>query len=548
MTPRPALQPASPRNATRRFVGATSGCVLAFLLIGAPAIRGQPVQDFSIRPERTQWMETSRYHEVVDHLARAAALHPRMHLTTFGYTNEGRALPLLVVGPAEPAGATAEAVRNTDALRIYIKGNIHAGEVAGKEALLRFVRTVVLEQDHPWSRDWILLLGPIYNADGNERLDLRNRPRQHGPLAGMGTRPNAQGLDLNRDQMKLDSPEARSFAALLTDWDPHVVIDLHVTNGSRHAYHLTYAPGLHPATPASTDRWLRQELLPAVTQAMEDRWGWHVWHYGNVMNVAGVRGWWTFDHRPRFVTNYAGIRNRVSILSEAYSYLSFEDRVLATERFVDEILAFLHPRQAEVRALVDDAVARDASGLPGTRLPLRASLPAQPSEADILMGSVSEEIHPFSGEIILLRDDRIELERMPAAVAFEPTEWETAPRAYVLGADAGILAERLRAHGIQVEPLPATGWRGAAQIFRVDAVQTSPQPFQRRTTQEVDGLWQEPTTLEISGGGWRVPVDQPLGRLAVLLMEPRADDGFVAWGFLESWLNHGRPLPFWREP
>jgi hypothetical protein len=524
------------------------GALLSLLVLCAPTLGAQETPEFTLRPERTQWMETSRYTEVMDHLTRAAALHPRMHLTTFGYTNEGRALPLLVVGPDDPTRATPEAVRDTEALRIYIKGNIHAGEVAGKEALLRLIRTLALEPDHPWSQDWILLLGPIYNADGNERLDLRNRPRQHGPLAGMGTRPNAQGLDLNRDQMKLDSPEARSFASLLTEWDPHVVIDLHVTNGTRHAYHLTYAPGLHPATPASIDGWLREDLLPAVTQSMEDRWGWHMWHYGNVMNVAGVRGWWTFDHRPRFVTNYAGIRNRISILSEAYSYLTFEDRVLATERFVDEILTYLHAHQAEARSLVEEAVRRDVSGLPGTRIPLQASLPAQPAEVEILMGSVSEEIHPFSGEIILLRDDVIEAERMPAGIAFEGSAWEVAPRAYLLSPDARVLAERLSAHGIQMEILPVTGWRGAGQRFRVDAVRSGAQPFQGRTTQEVEGRWMDESDLEVPSGGWRIPVDQPLGRLLVLLMEPRADDGLAAWGFLDPWLSQGRPLPFWREP
>lgn len=508
---------------------------------------GLPVE-LSIRPERTDWRETSSYAEVVDHLALAAASHPRMHLATFGYTNQGRALPLLVVGPASPEEATAEAVRSAGILRIYLQGNIHAGEVAGKEALLRLVRRLA-EGDpeaESWTRGWVLLIGPIYNADGNEAVDLRNRPRQHGPLGGMGTRPNAQGLDLNRDQMKLDSPEARSLASLLTDWDPHVIVDLHVTNGTRHAYHLTYAPGLHPATPPVLDRFLRDELFPEVTREVENRWGWHIWHYGNVSSRAGVRGWWTFDHRPRFVTNYAGVRGRLGILSEAYSYLTFEDRVLATERFVDAILDFLEPRRDEVRRLVEGVAEAEAEGLPGTPVPLRAELPAAPASHDILMGEVVEEVNPWSGEPILRRIDVVNPEVMPAGVAFEGTELAVAPRAYLLPADAAPVVARLRAHGIHVEVMDGGG-EAQVERFRVEEARSADRPFQGRTEREVTGRWVT-EQLRLEPGTFRVPVGQPLGRLAVLLLEPRADDGFLAWGILDPWIGEGRDYPVRREP
>ncbi len=532
------------RSSTRRAL--LPGALLAACTFASASAQAQERADLTIRPERTDWNETSSYAEVMRHLEQAAALHPRMHLVTFGYTNEGRALPLLVVGPAARDAATPEAVRESGLLRIYLQGNIHAGEVAGKEALLRLVRRLVEGEHEAWTRDWVLLVGPIYNADGNEAVSLRNRPRQHGPLAGMGTRPNAQGLDLNRDQMKLDSPEGRSLARLLTDWDPHVFVDLHVTNGTRHAYHLTYAPGLHPATPEPLDRFLRDELLPEVTRGVEERYGWHMWHYGNVGNREGVRGWWTFDHRPRFVTNYAGIRSRLGILSEAYSYLDFRDRVIATERFVDGILQFLHPRRDEVRELVEGVVAEDAASLPGRRIPLRAELPVDSPEHEILMGDVVEELNPWSGEVILLRTEVVRPERMPAGVAFRGVEETTAPEAYLLPPEAGAVAARLRAHGVRVETLEEP-WRGVAERFRVDEARAAERPFQNRTEREVTGGW-EVGDAEVAAGGFRVPVRQELGRLAVLLLEPRADDGFLNWGILDPWIREGAFLPVWREP
>ena len=116
----------------------------------------------------------------------------------------------------------------------------------------------------------VLLVNPNYNADGNEKVTLTSRGFQHGPIGGQGTRANAQGFNINRDDIKLETPEARSMVRLLNDFDPHVMIDLHTTNGSRHAYHLTYEtpnnPAVDPAIVARTREW-----LAAVTKADQEQ-------------------------------------------------------------------------------------------------------------------------------------------------------------------------------------------------------------------------------------------------------------------------------------
>ena len=113
--------------------------------------------------------------------------------------------------------------------------------------MLALVRDIAKGEHADWLQSMVLLVNPIYNADGNERVTLTSRGFQHGPIGGQGTRPNAQGLNINRDNIKLETPEARSMVRLLNDFDPHVMIDLHTTNGSRHAYHLTYETPNNPA-------------------------------------------------------------------------------------------------------------------------------------------------------------------------------------------------------------------------------------------------------------------------------------------------------------
>src|SRR5213075_235378 len=105
----------------------------------------------------------------------------------------------------------------------------------------------------------VLVAVPIYNPDGNERFgpQERNRPEQNGPRL-VGERPNARGLDLNRDYIKAEAEETRASLGMWRDWDPDVFIDLHATDGSLHGYALTYSPSLSQAAP--TDRAARTLL------------------------------------------------------------------------------------------------------------------------------------------------------------------------------------------------------------------------------------------------------------------------------------------------
>jgi len=488
------------------------------------------------RAEATDFVETSSYEDVMSMAEELAALSPDIHLTGFGYTNEGRRLPLLVLGAPD---ASPEAVLATGKTRVYLQGNIHAGEVCGKEALLMLLRDYA-RGDYPrWTDDLVLIVAPIYNADGNERIDLRNRPRQHGPLGGMGQRPNAQGLDLNRDHMKLDSPEARSVVAMMTAYDPHVAVDLHTTNGTRHAYHLTYSPPLHPNTPVGIDRFLRDEWLPTVTDRIRDEHGWEYYYYGN--HSSRRPGWYTFDHRPRFNNNYVGLRNRIAILSESYAYDPFEDRVMATLWFVEEILTFAQENAAGIRALVAEA---DASVV-GQALATRATFAQSEQEATILMGEVAEERHPQTGEIILRRLETVTPTRMYEYGSFRAEETEVAPEVYYVLPSAGDALVRLRAHGVEMAPAPQ-GREVPLERFLIESTTTAARPFQGRNERTVNGSW-EATMETLPPGTMAVPVDQSLGRLVFSLLEPRSDDGFANWAILDEAIESGA-YPILRVP
>lgn len=496
------------------------------------------------RPERTEYRETSRYDEVVAFMEAADRASPLIHLTTFGTTNEGRQLPLAVVGRV--ADASPAAVRASGKTVVYLQGNIHAGEVEGKEALQVLLREIVQGRHGALLDSLVLLVAPIYNADGNERIDPMNRPRQHGPIGGMGVRPNAQGLDLNRDHTKLESPEARGLARMLTAYDPHVVIDLHTTNGTYHGYHLTYAPPLHPNTPAEIDRILRREWLPAVTEAARREGDWLLYYYGNVPSAeegspSVERGWYTFDHRPRFGTNYAGLRNRFGILSEAYSYLTFRERIEVTKDFVDRTLGWARAHATSIRRATAAADRDDVRGRP---LALTARLRRE-GPVEILMGDVFEEANPLTGHMMLRRSDTVHVERMPEFQAFDAAETERAPAMYLLPPGMDSVVERLRMHGVRVDSVDDVPAR--VEVFRIDSTTVAERPFQGHHERRIWGRW-EPRTLEMTPRMLGVPMDQPLARLVFTLLEPRSDDGFAAWNLLDRWIAGDGAYPILRVP
>jgi hypothetical protein len=518
--------------------------VLSFCLLTATPVFAQvaALENLKTKPERTDFQETSRYQEVVDFVTAVARATPgKVFLTTFGETNEKRALPLAVVGA--PA-ATPEAVRRTGKIRVYIQGNIHGGEVEGKESAQILLRELAQGKHEDWLKTMVFLIAPIYNADGNERFAINNRGRQHGPMGGQGQRPNAQGLDLNRDHMKLDSPEARAVVKLMNDYDPHVSMDLHTTNGTRHAYHLTYAPPLNPATDPAIIELLRKDWLPWVTKTVKTKHGWDYYYYGNAGGGGRGRGgaagenappaeraWRSFDSRPRFNNNYIGLRNRIAVLSEAYAYASFKDRIVATNRFVEENLNFVNANAARIRKLVEAA---DATPIIGTQLALRAALEKGP-EVEILMGETIEEKHPVDGHVMELRADVKKPERMVEWGTFAPTHSEVVPATYYIPASLTRAVEMLKAHGVRTTTL-AKGTKLQVEEFQIESNTVATRAFEQHTERTLTGTWVK-AEREIPAGTIQVDLKQPLGRLAFYLLEPRSDDGLVNWNHLDDVLG-----------
>jgi len=503
------------------------------------------------RAERTNYLETSTYADVVQFLDSLQKAGLPVSIGVLGRSTEGREIPFAIA--SRPLVHSAEEARRLGRPIVYVQANIHAGEVEGKEALLSLVRDLLAEQ-HPNALDSIVLVAvPIYNADGNEKFaaQSRNRTEQNGPEM-VGERSNGQGLDLNRDYIKAEAPETRASLAAFNAWDPDVFVDLHTTDGSFHGYALTYAPPLAPVGLASA--FTRDSLLPVLRARMRTRHSFETFDYGNFNETYSdssadttTRAWATYDQRPRFGTNYVGLRGRIAILSEAYSHDPFERRIRSTYAFVREILSLAAERSTSLAAL---GRATAGGPMPGARVAVRARLTSTPFTAIV----PAEELQR-TGDSSLTepgvprgqrRTGRYRSLSLTIYDRFEPALWVELPVAYALDPSRTDVQQALLVHGIVVERLRAPTMIDAA-VFTVDSVTRSRRIFQGHYESRVWGRW-ETVRRALPTGTLVVPTSQSLGVLAAYLLEPESDDGLVTWNFFDAELRRGAEFPVTRIP
>lgn len=474
-----------------------------------------PAQAPQTVAERTDYRATSRGADVIRFCEAIAQRGPGAKLDYFGSSHEGRKLPLLVI--ADPPVATPEEAKASGKPVAVVFANIHAGEVDGKEAVLALARDLTDVKGHPLLKDLVVLLVPNLNADGNEKIDPKNRLGDNGPIDGAGTRTNAQGLDLNRDFVKLESPEIRALVKLVNAWDAALVIDCHTTNGSKHRFTLTYDGPRYPSADTDIANWAHGTLFPAVTKKVKAATGFDIAPYGN---FNGDRTKWeTYPATPRYSIQYFAQCGRVGVLSESYSYATFKERIDATRAFVTACLEVAADRRKDLAKLV--------RAEKPTRVALRTQTVAFPEKLTVLG---FEEVERDGKRVAT---DRHRAYALDYEGRVAPTEFAELPFAYLVPGNETAVIEALQRHGVKVEEL-REDIDLDTDAFVASAVAEGAAPGPRRpVVTELAGAWKK-APRRVPAGTAVVVTGQPLGALAAYLLEPRSEDGFTTWNLFAN--------------
>ena len=472
--------------------------------------------------EQARFERTPRYDETIAYLKRLVAAAPELRLVSLGKSPDGREVWMVIA--SKERAFTPEGLRATGKPTLFAQAGIHAGEMDGKDAGLMLLRDMTVRGTKRALLDRAnFLFVPILSVDGHERFSRYSRINQRGPVES-GWRTNAQNLNLNRDYGKLDAPETRAVVAALGRWKPDLYLDLHVSDGLDHQYDVTHIfNGPHAWSPAVA-RWLEQRWVPRTSRDLEAM-GHIPGPYLELMETdpsKGVLGGLTAP--IRFSQGYGNARHLPTVIVETHSLKPYAQRVLGTYVLLESTLALVGGEWKTLR----QAVREDEAGRP-TEVTLDWKDSGKPGTITFKGIEFRVSDSPISG------GQRVEWTGKPAEISVPLHRLDAAkatarrPAAYWVPAAAADVIERLAIHGIRMEPL-ATAREVDVEMDRFSDVTFESEPFEGRIRVTAKAT-PEKRLERFAPGSVRVPTDQPLGTLAMLLLEPASPDSFFQTGF-----------------
>jgi hypothetical protein len=484
--------------------------------------------------ELTNYRQTPNYADTIAFAQQLANATPAIEYRSFGHSGQGRELPLLIA--SETQTFTPEAAREQGKAVVLIQACIHSGEPDGKDAGFALLRDIAITKTAAGIlENVVLLFMPIYNTDGHERSTPYNRINQNGPES-MGWRTTGTYQNLNRDYMKADTPETRAWLRLWNEWDPHLFIDCHVTDGADYRCNITFHHEHHAGVDNAVLEWERDVFDKKVARATEAAGNVISWYLEFIDNRDLTLGTRDFNGSPRFSTGYVPLRNRPGILIETHMIKDYRSRVIGTYDFLRAALTEVNRtpdqliricREADQRT-IDAARAYNPSNL----FPLDFELTDQTAPFELKAFEYQTEQSDVSGDLrVIYGREPLDL-TIPMYDTFRVTAAVAPPLQYIVPTQWTTVIEVLNAHGIRFRTL-AEKSSIEVESYRFTNVQWPAGPFEGRHMPrfEVERVVE---VREFPAGSVVVPLAQPLGKLILNMLEPQAPDSFARWGFFNA--------------
>ena len=472
--------------------------------------------------------ESPNYADTRAWFDRLDAASDLIRIEQFGVSPEGRPIYAVI---ASKDGAVLDPSKPV----LLAQAGIHPGEIDGKDAGMMLLRDIAFNGKSDLLDRVNLILIPILSVDGHERASAYSRPNQRGPRI-QGWRNTAANQNLNRDYLKLDQPEMRAVRGLILKYKPDLYVDIHVTDGMDYQYDVTYGfngeNGVYSRSPASS-RWLDTVFKPAINAGLEAQG-----------HIPGELVFGVDDRNPRAGLSDGGLGERFSngwgaaahvptILIENHSLKPYEQRVLGTYVFLEDTMRLLARQGTALRA----AITED-SALRPTSIPANFEADATPTTTRTFRGIRYETWDsPASGRSEVRWLGQADPE--PWALPFfgsHPTLTLARPKAYWVPSYRADLIERLRIHGIRMETLEAPR-TVPVEMLRLDDPRVASRHNEGHVQVAVTAVTPTRRDWTYPVGSVRVPTDQPLGDVVVLLLEPQSNESFFAWGLFPEVLS-----------
>lgn len=498
-------------------------------------------------PERTGYTRTMSTLQMHEWIAALKLKSENVHVARMFTSPLRKVAPVMVL--ANPRVTSPQQARASGKPVVFLLGNIHPPESEAAEAMLMVARDLAAGKRKSILDNVIVMIAPIYNVDGTDTFATQDGGLGSETPHILGVRENSEGLDLNRDAVKLTTVEGNGLYRTLNDWDPLLFLDGHLMSRVNHGYANTYGTTTVPAAAPGPREYMTQTLFPAVRDKVRSGFGLEVFtHALATPNTWPPTAWshdraaWTVE--AKFVVNDFGLRNRFAIITETPGQPTFERRIYAQYAYLVALLEYVSAHATDMQAVVkkadDDIVAAVVAG----------------AEAGTLTNFLDGE-YRSAGKIDLLayrtneaqyRPGTSLMSTKPGTASGPPevvpnvddltrpvgTRTATVPRAYLLPPGLSAIAAKLRAHNIRVTTLDKP-MRVQGEQFTIDRMYAVRRSGYDMTT--LDGSFSPLITKEFPVGSFQVDMAQPMANAAFYYLEPQARDGFVGWGVMDDILR-----------
>ncbi len=470
------------------------------------------------------------YREAIQFYKEKDAEFAQARLMEYGKTDNGRPLHLFVISGDKVFNR--DSLRNTGHLVLLINNGIHPGEPDGINACIRLTKDI-LEGKFKLPPRVVIAIIPVYNTEGAEIISRHFRAGQNGPEE-VGFRGNYRHLDLNRDFIKCDSENAKSFTRIYTAWDPDVFVDTHVTDGADYQYVMTLIDSQKDKLRPEISRFMQTSLLPFLNAGMEKA-GFPMSPYVNVWGKGPEEGMEGFLEYPRFASGYSALFNAFPFVTETHMLKPFPQRVEATYHFLKTMISACDQLGAGILMARKEASTKIQKE---ELFPLQWKVDSAAYDSITFMGyatgSAKSEVTGL--ERLYFQRDQPYSRKIPYYNNYKVTVAVKRPPAYLLPQAWKEVAERMQLNGIKMRSLERDTTVKAA-VYYIRDYKTVSSPYEGHYLHSNVKVESDTQLVKCFAGDYLIECNQKKNRYIIETLEPHAPDAFFAWNFFDAILQ-----------
>ena len=475
--------------------------------------------------EQQGYQSTPNYTDTMAWLDKLVESSDLLHKVSLGKSPQGRDIWMIVA--SSDGAQTAKTLSDNGKATVLVQAGIHSGEIDGKDAGMMLLRDISHGNKRALLENVNFLFVPILSVDAHERSSEYNRVNQRGPI-NMGWRTTANNLNLNRDYAKADALEMQHLIRAINVWQPDLYIDVHVTDGIDYQYDVTFGYNVKQGYSPSSFYWLETVYRPAIEAALTEQGhipGPLVFALDNADMAKGISLW---NPSPRFSNGYGDARHLPTILIENHSLKPYKQRVLGTYVMLEQTLKTVAQNSTKLKSAIYADKYRNSS-----QLALTWQTEVLPQGFDFKGIDYRIETSLISGTDVVRWTGEPKLYvNIPVVANTKADIIVSRPVAYYIPPQWTTVIERLSLHGIRMTRLEKST-HIAAQQYQFSDPSFSSADYEGHQTVTATTSTSK-VNAQLPPGTVRIATDQPLGDLAMLLLEPQAEDSLFYWGFFNT--------------